>query len=216
LEKVVVMRLNTLSKAGMVLVPLVMLAGCSGSGRTESSERAIDTMKDVRKQLTEAKGTVNKSLTAMDALNSSSDLEKSFKNFSSAVEDVEDAGADARKRWASMKNRAREYTEQWEKEADDMQSKDVRSGLTERRAQVKKNYETMTDMAHKTRDAYDPFLRDLQEIKKALSIDMSRSGVTALQPAFARAHADGQALNAQIDALNAKLGQTLSGMGTPE
>jgi hypothetical protein len=97
-----------------------------------------------------------------------------------------------------------------------MQSKEIRSGLTERRAAVKKNYDALTELAQKTRDAYDPFLRDLQEIKKALSIDMSKGGVSALQPAFSRAHADGQALGAQIDALNAKLAQTLSGLGTPE
>jgi len=187
------------------------IGGCSSSGRASESEKAISTMSDVSEQLDKAKMEVTDAMNALDGLSAGGDLQKSFKTYQGAVSDVQKAGEKARTRWADMQQRGKEYIAKWQAEAQTT-TPEVRQGMEARREKIRANYESVQSSAKDVSNAYKPFLQGLQEIQKALSLDLSPSGVQSLQPAFSKAKSDGARLNQALDALKARLNEIRMGM----
>jgi hypothetical protein len=196
--------------------------GCSSDsgGRTAESKKSITSLKDTRQELVKAKGEVNDATVALDKLSAGGNggnLEQSYKQYTVAVKDVQTAGDRAKARAKTMKDNARQYVAKWEKEMEQVSSPELRAGAAERRQRVKDNFEQITASGRAVRDAYDPFLKNLQDIQRALASDLTPDGVHAAHFAIDKAKTQGTALNTQIDGLIANLDEIsagLSGSGT--
>jgi hypothetical protein len=55
-------------------------------------------------------------------------------------------------------------------------------------------------------------MSDLQEIKRALSIDLSPAAVQSLRPTFDKAKSKGLTVNEKLDALDKELTEVMGGM----
>ena len=184
-----------------------------GGGRSEESQKAVVSLKDTRGELTKAKADVNDAIVAMDKLTAQgANLPQAFQQYTVAVKDVQAAGDKARARATAMRENGRNYIQKWEKESEAMQSPELRAGAAARRQRIRDNYEQITATGRSVRDAYQPFLRNLQEIQRALSQDLTPAGVDSAKLAIDKAKADGTALNERLDALIAQLDEVAGGM----
>jgi hypothetical protein len=59
----------------------------------------------------------------------------------------------------------------------------------------------LRDVARTTEAAYEPFIGQLRDIQRALSLDLTPAGVEVAQPAFEIARQSGADLKQQIDAV---------------
>jgi len=201
-------------KIGLCLILISISAGCASSGRAKESEQAMEGFRSTRSALAVARADVDKSLIALDGLSTSTDVQAAFKTYSASVAELEKAGADAKKRAQSMRERVDAYTAKWQQEIDQIQSASIREGLAQRRQTVGDHFAQVKESAQHVRDAYIPFLQDLQEIQRALAIDMTPANVTAIKPAIDQAKPDGQKLKDTIAELEGKLDQIAEGMST--
>jgi hypothetical protein len=192
----------------------ILSTGCSSNdnGRTAESNKATTSMKDTRTELVKAKGQVNNAVAALDKLSAGGNLQQNFKTYTAAVKDVQTAGDKARARATAMKENGRAYVAKWEKEMDQVSNPELRAGAAARRQKIKANYESILASGRSVRDAYQPFLKDLQDIQRALASDLTPGGVSAAAPAIDKTKSEGMALNERIDALIAKLDDVSSGM----
>lgn len=200
---------------GLICLFISFGLGCSSSGRASESEKAVSSMKDTRAQLANAKTEVNDAMASLDALASGSNLQKSFSAYDKDVTNVKAAGDKARARWQSMQENGKAYIARWQTEAAQIQNPEIKSSMEQRRQRVADNYEKIKTTAQATKDAYQPFLQQLQSIQKALSLDLSQAGASALQPEMAKAKTQGQTLNQKIDALISQLDEIMGGMSPP-
>jgi hypothetical protein len=204
-----------LIKFGAVVVLLSGISlggGCSSGGRASESQKAVSTIAEMSSQLNSAKGDVERAIQALDNLSAGRDLEKSFKTYHSAVASLENSGEKAQARWKSMQAKGNEYMKKWESEVGRTSNPEVRAGMETRSEKVRANYQKVQNAAKSVADSYRPFLKDLQEIDKALSLDLSPAGVQSLQPAFGNAKMSGRALSQSIDGLKAELDGIRAGM----
>jgi hypothetical protein len=95
-----------------------------------------------------------------------------------------------------------------------MQDPAIRASVSERQNAVKANFEKVCKAGQEARAAYTPFLATLQEIRKALSIDMSSAAVQGLKPAVDKANAQGQTLKQKLGGMQGELDGMLKGMGS--
>jgi hypothetical protein len=188
--------------------------GCSSEsgGRTAESQKAVVSLKDTRQELVKAKAEVTDATAALDKLSAGGNLEQSFKQYTAAVKDVQSAGDRAGARAQAMKENARQYVVKWEKEMDQVSSPELRAGAAERRQKVKDNFDQITVAGRSVRNAYQPFLKDLQDIQRALASDLTPAGVSAAKPAIDKTRGDGTTLNGRIDSLIAELDDVSGGM----
>ena len=198
----------------MCVAAVAFTGGCSSDsgGRTAESNKAIVSLKDTRQELVKAKVEVNDATTALDKLSAGGNLEQSYKQYTTAVKDVQAAGSRARARAQAMRDNARAYIAKWEKEMEQVSSPELRAGAAERRQRVKASFDQVTTTGGSVRQAYEPFLKDLQDIQRALASDLTPGGVTAAKGAMDKAKAEGVTLNERIDALIAELDHISAGM----
>ena len=197
----------------------VLLTGCAskneGQGTaTTESKKAVSGLKETRQELVKAKTEVNDAVAALDKLSAGTNLPQSYKEYSTAVSDVQAAGDRARTRAQAMRENGREYVAKWEKEMDQISSPELRAGAADRRQKVKAHYDEVVNVGRSVREAYQPFLKDLQDIQRALANDLTPGGVSAAQAAITKAKAEGATLNERIDALIAKLDEISGGMSS--
>ena len=192
----------------------VFLTGCASddNGRTAESNKATTSLKDTRDELAKSKVEVNDAIVALDKLGAGGNLEQSYKQYTAAVKDVQAAGDRARSRAQAMRENGRAYVAKWEKEMDQVSNPELRAGAAARRQKVKANYDSIVTTGRSVSSAYQPFLKDLQDIQRALASDLTPGGVTAASAAIAKTKQEGAVLNERIDALIAKLDDVSQGM----
>jgi chromosome segregation ATPase len=210
-RRLAIQRLATLA---LCLAALVA-TGCSSSGRASESEQAVDSMKGLEAKLDQAKAEVNQSMAALDGLSAGGDLQKSYSTYNKEVAQLEAAGKSAAARGQSMRQKREAYIAKWDAEVQQMQNPDVKASMQQRKQAILDNYDKLKASAEEVKGAYGPYLKDLKEIQKALSLDLSTAGVQSLQPSIAKAKQNGQVLNQKIDAFSAQLKDVMAGTSPP-
>jgi gas vesicle protein len=198
---------------GGVVGILALLAGCATQGRqAKEVRRTVTSMQNTRQELVRAQLQADDVLVAMDQLGSASSetLPQAYKTFTSQVSQTVRQADTARNRAGEMRQRWREYIAGWEKEIDQLATPELREGAAERRLAVRKNYDRLRDAARALDAAYEPFLTQLQDIQKALSLDLTPAGVQAAQPALEIARTSAAALKQRIADFIAELDQVLA------
>jgi chromosome segregation ATPase len=210
------LQIRRLAALVMCLGTLAWLVGCGGDGgRAAESEKAVGSMQDTKAQITNAKQLVTKANTSLDQLSAGGDLNKSYGSFSKAVDDLQSSGERVKARWADMQARGKQYQQKWQTEAANIKNPEIRQSLEARREKVRQNYDKITATAKGAKEAWDPYMSDVQEIKKALAIDLTPGAVQAMKPTFDKAKVKGATLIQQLDALDRDLAEVMGGM-TPE
>jgi hypothetical protein len=158
-------------------------------------------MEDMQKNLAKAKADVDRTVVLLGQLEEGTDQKKVFSEYTDSVKKLQAAGENAKKRGEEMKAKREEFLAKWDKELAEVQNPEVKKGLEQRREEVKTKFGKLTEMAVAVRDAYTPFMADTTDVQKALSVDLSPSGVAAIKPAIEKAKADGAVLGQKIDSL---------------
>lgn len=195
----------------------VLSAGCAsddGGGRTAESQKAVTSLKATRQELVKSKAEVNNAVAAVDGLTSGTNLPQSYKQFTVAVKDLQAAAERARGRAQQMRDNGRAYVAKWEKEMEQVSSPELRAGAAARRQGIKENYDQIVSTGQAVRDAYQPFIKNLQDIQRALASDLTPAGVEAARGAIDKAKAEGTTLNQRIDAAIAQLDEVSGGMSS--
>jgi len=189
-------------------------AGCATnkSGQAKEVTRTVTSMQAMRQELAKAQVQVDDVLAAMDQLGSAStvDLPKTYKTFTTRVSQTVSQADTARRRANQMRDRWQQYIISWEKEIDQLSTPELRAKAAERRQAVRQNYDRLRDAARAMDQAYQPFLTQLRDIQKSLSLDLTPAGVKAAQPAFERAHKTGADLRQTITNFMTQIDQVMA------
>lgn len=187
----------------------IALVGCKTSEEGKQAKvtsKMVTSLNETRQELVKADQEVDQVLAAMDRIEApSKDLRQEYKGFSAEVADVTEQAKEARKRSTEMQERWQDYVATWEREMDMVSSPELRAGAAERRETVRANYDRLRDAARELRTAYDPFVRQLRDIERALALDLTPAGVEATKPAFENARETGATLQEKIDTFVAEL-----------
>lgn len=196
---------------GLVCGVAIVVAGCeTNEGRqAKVARKAVTSLDETRTELVKADQEVNQALAAMDQLTAEPrDLKQAYSAFTTEVADASEQSKEARDRADDMRDRWQDYIATWEQQAAGISSEELRAGATERRQTVRENYSRIRDMASELQTAYEPFLRQLRDIQRALALDLTPAGVEAAKPAIETARQTGNQLKEQIDAFIDELDST--------
>lgn len=208
------------SNSNMVVMSAVLilaLAGCSmfdgGSGKpAKVSSAAVGSMRDTSAQLGRCDAALSRSTTALDALPSADDLPAAFKEFVNASDALQRTGEVAKSRWQDMRTRGDNYIQSWQKEISQVTDPQLRESMEARKELLKQNYEKIAETARAVRAAYEPYARTLNEIEKALRMDLTPAGVTVVQPMLERAAGDADVLKTKLADLRRQLNEVMGEM----
>lgn len=210
---------------GSMLCAIVVLAGCSQyktwgeepapAGRAPEVVQTVESIENTRQELVRSRLQVDEVLGAMDQLASTRvDLRPAYALYSGEVSETVIQGRSARERAQEMRDQWQQYITSWEREIDQITTPELRESVTKRRQTVRENYDNIRDAARAVDAAYEPFVRQLRDIQRALSLDLTPAGVAAAQPAFASARQAGDELKQRINEFIAQLDNVSAGLSS--
>lgn len=189
----------------LCLLTAGIFAGCQDKAPVKESRKAVSSMKETYDYLGRAMNELEGVRSLLDRLPTTNDLPGWYKDYTSRVAEMAEAGNRARDRWQDMKARGQEYIAKWEQEAAAVQDPQVKETMEQRKQRVTAGYESAIAIAQELRDSYQPYYAELQALQKALKVDLTPANVKALGPSIEKAKANGATVAAKLDALGKEL-----------
>lgn len=168
-----------------VLAMVALTSGCSSSSKgVERSTKTADGIGVVQKEMSKGISQIDTTTTALNDLVNSpkANLTGQYKSFSKEVENLESMSKKVAARNQSMKANAKEYFDNWEKEASAIKSESIRQISDERRAAARASFDRMSAEIAKGKSAFTPLMEELHDIQLYLSNDLTTAGVAACKP----------------------------------
>ncbi len=202
-----------LRHASILLLAVALLPGCSSTGYKKSDAAAS--------RLHEAAGAVqleSRNLEAtMTALNDmtnspSGDLRPQFQRFSSALDGLISSSKHSRGSTTNLDKKRAAYFEAWDKELVKTNDPEIRKRGQARQAEVSQQFDSTTRRYREAQDALVPLVGYLQDIRKALSADLTSAGLQSAKPSISSANEQAAKVQPQLtqsaadlDALSASM-----------
>jgi hypothetical protein len=100
-----------------------------------------------------------------------------------------------------MQERREDYRQEWEKEMEAVSSPEIKAHMLQRQQEVRRTLERAQPPLQEARETFPPFLTNLQDIERMLSVDLSRSGVESATPIARKAVDEGNTIMGALDTL---------------
>jgi len=175
-------RLNSILPLTLSLLSLCWVAGCATKGydRSEDAARSLhEASASVRAQsvaFESALGSLNDLVTKP-----ASDLKPQFELFSRSLESLVSASKRTDSAVNRMKEKNQAYLESWNKQLADMNYEYIRTNSLARKQEVTASFDAVSRRCNEAKAAVDPLIVYLQDIRRALSTDLTPGGLEAVK-----------------------------------
>jgi hypothetical protein len=96
-----------------------------------------------------------------------------------------------RKQAEAMRTKGQDYFKEWEAEQAKINNEDIKTRSVQRRAEVEQAFSRINDKSQTLKDAYQPLMSDLKDIRTALNNDLTPGGIAAIKPIADRVAKEG-------------------------
>ncbi len=173
-------------------------AACAHTGRVAESTKSVVGINEMTKQLNLSQAEVEKVVAAMDELTTTNDLSMAFKNYTRSVNSIQSARRRDKSQRDSLQANNRQYMAKWQMELETIQDEDVKAALEQRKEKVVASFEKIRSVLDDLREAYQPLLTNVMEIRKALALDLNSSGVQSLASSMNKAKGQAEIVKQKI------------------
>jgi hypothetical protein len=112
-----------------------------------------------------------------------------------------------------MRDARATYFAKWEAKNAEIDNPAIRASAEARQARLRAAHERITTASLAARDAYEPFMKDLNDIRKFLATEVSPQSTAMMADATRKANADGAVVKRKIDAVTAELDAVIGATG---
>ncbi|MBF0386466.1 MAG: DUF2959 family protein [Candidatus Omnitrophica bacterium] len=170
------------------VVAVGSVVGCATTGyeKAASTATALNRSAEIT-----ARGNVliDETLSTLNdlVLNPNLDLRKQFKAFNSAVNELGLTARDVTVKDEQMKLQGAAYFKDWDKEMAMIKNEDIRHRSEARKNEVAAQFDRITQRYDAAKAAFIPYMSDLRDVQKFLSVDLTSGGLSAIKDVAARA-----------------------------
>lgn len=159
-------------------IALIGAAGCTTAGyeRAERTSIAIDRaaadLRTAQQQLARATSALNQLVDEP-----SEDLRPEFEHYQAAVGDLERTASALDRQANELRDQRLAYLDRWEQQNQEIRSDDIRDRSLQRRDEVAQELAQLEESYRGARETMIPLLRDLQDVQRMLSVDLTPAGL---------------------------------------
>jgi len=173
------------------LIAMLLLAGCSSApkGKGAQTSQRLESLADsVRKGESMTRATMD----ALKGLIENPDnMAKQYGEFSSSLSSLTKHAKNVRAAADKMAKESEKYIATWSEEIASINNEDIRSRSAKRQKDVEKSLGELRSHYEELADAFGPFMDDLQDIEKALQMDLTGGGIDAISSIANKAISNG-------------------------
>lgn len=190
-----------------------IVAGCAQTGY-QRAERTVQSMDSTRAELVAGREQVASTVSVLDQIFTAGagDLRPLHQQLGRQIRTLENQANLARRRADAYRANADAYISAWADELVQIRNPAIRQVSEQRRREAMANFGAVEQGAAAVREAYRPFLDDLQGIHALLGQDLTAGGVAAASGQFDQAKQDAQVLQQRIAQLINELDRVASAL----
>jgi len=187
-----------------------LLAGCATSGYEAGNKTATNIEKAANK-IAALTSQVDATLATLNELVSQPkpDLRPQFKAFESGLKSLEKSAADISKARMAMGNEGKEFLAKWDAQIAQINNEDIKARSQARKTEVFEKLQAIKRSYAEAEVAFKPYLSELRDVQKFLSVDLTQGGLTAIRDSVTKATANSVPLKQALD----KLASDFKGVG---
>lgn len=162
----------------------------SASAGPKNKQKAVLSIEEFHKELSKNLNQLSETLASLNQLakTEEGDLYKPYKNFVKQLNRTTENSRNMSKHTKDMATKGRQYFDTWEKELLNVINSELRAKGEERRGELSKTFNHITNLAEEVQTMYQPFIIDLTDIKTALGNDLTTTGILSLNPYITKAN----------------------------
>lgn len=205
-------RLHWLASAAVAAV----LLGCASTGTARKEPTLRQDFLEYRHLVVLAMNQMDATLRALDevAVQANRDPRPAYAAFAKAVQRLEVGSIKVRARTEAMRARGKAYFEHWEDTLATARNEQVRKLAEEHRAELKTGFERIGEGTQQAREAFRPFLSDLQKLRAVLEAEPTLARIDAQKGLILAAKDKGRQVQQGLDRILAEMNST-SALLTP-
>jgi hypothetical protein len=199
--------LTTAAFTGCFFLMTTLLApGCATKGY-QKAVATSNTLTTAANQVDLARAEVTDATSALDAFTTSSpaELRPTFKRYQDTVTALDQANLDLQQKTQAMRAQGRKYFDSWDASLAQMKNEDIRTRSKERQQEVTAQYAQIQQRYEEAHRQFDPFIANLHDIQRLLSVDLTPEGVASAREFVEKAKANAVGVRQALDSLAEEL-----------
>ncbi|HOC57814.1 MAG TPA: DUF2959 family protein [Verrucomicrobiota bacterium] len=194
--------------SGLALAALgAALIGCASPQTARNEPTPREDFLESRHLVVLAMSRVDATLRALDevAAQANARPRPAYEAFAKAVQRIEVDSIRVRQRTQAMRARGDAYFDHWQNYFASAPNQQVRRRAEEHKAELKQSFEAIQQGAQQARDAFRPFLTDLQKLRAVLESDPSLARIDAHKRLMLAAKDKGRQVQQGLDRILAEM-----------
>jgi hypothetical protein len=190
---------------------VITLVTCGCASTYRQGDAASASLHKAAMEIRAESGAIDVTLASLDNLvnNPGPDLKPQFARYSHSLDGLVAASKRAETSAEAAKQKSADFFESWDKRTADIKFEAVRDQSVSRKTQVSTEFNTVNERYRENQAVIEPLISYLQDIRTALSTDLTTGGVQSVKTL-----ADNAAQNAQkVQTALARLSDELSESG---
>jgi hypothetical protein len=181
---------------------LLLAAGCASKGYERGNRTAQD-VQNAANRIAALPVQIDRTMASLDDLinKPQADLRPQFRQFNAHLNEVESTAREIATARRSMGERSKEFFAEWDAQLALINNEDIRARSQARKTEVTQNMDDIKRNYAEAETAFRPFLTELQDVRKFLSLDLTPGGLAAIKPSVTKAKANAAQLTASITQL---------------
>ncbi len=193
----------------LVAIGVLALLGAGGcaSGNYQKADAASESLRRASVQIDAENHAIDLALGRLDNLvnKPAPDLKPQFKQFSASVDRLIAASERAEKAATAANEKSTDYFRNWDKEMAAINFEAVREQSVSRKTQVSNEFNTVNQRYRENQAVVEPLISYLQDIRTALSTDLTRGGLEAVKPLADNAEQNARKVQGALGRLTADI-----------
>ena len=182
------MKKHSLILSVLALATAALLAGCASKGY-EKGDKFSANIQSASTEIGALPGKIDDTLNALNDLvaKPQDDLRPAFKAFSDQLAGLKASALNIAAARKSMAGNGEAFLTQWDAQLAQIQNEDIKARSQARKDQVAQEMLDIKRSYAEADIAFKPFLADLQDVQKYLSVDLTPAGVATMKDTAAKA-----------------------------
>jgi hypothetical protein len=197
-----------LARVIQVFTCVALLSVCScASTNYKKADAASESLQKAGRQIQAESYTIDLTLAALDDLvnKPAADLKPQFERFNASLDRLVAASNRAQKAADTAHKKSADYFENWDKQTADIKFDAVRDQSVSRKTQVSNEFSTLDQRYSENQAVMEPLISYLQDIRTALSTDLTAGGIQSVKPLADNAQQNARKVQAALARLSNEL-----------
>jgi hypothetical protein len=188
------------------VIALLALAACA-TNQVDRQQVTAQKAQQVRGEIPATKSQIDVTLTALRNLMESDPaaLKPAYERYAKDLEEMKDQARQINQDAMAMRRDSQAYLAAWEKDHAKIHDEELRKASEQRRLTLMNRMQSFENTYDRTQSALDSFIRNLDDVRLALSSDLTERGVSTVERTDVVQNAERNAneLKARLDAVQA-------------